>query len=73
CESCQSTEGFFRCLTCSGEHGWCRTCVLKAHQSLPFHKLQQWNGKFFKDTSFSELGYIWYMGHGGQPCPSSQE
>ncbi|KAG2358383.1 hypothetical protein BDR07DRAFT_1228394, partial [Suillus spraguei] len=59
----------FRCLTCSGEHGWCHTYVLKAHQSSPFHKLQQWNGKCFQDTSLSELGYIWYMGHGGQPCP----
>ncbi|KAG1838546.1 hypothetical protein DFJ58DRAFT_668290, partial [Suillus subalutaceus] len=63
----------FRCLTCSGEHGWCHTCVLKAHQSLPFHKLQLWNGTCFQDTSLSELGYIWHMGHGDHPCPFSQD
>jgi hypothetical protein len=34
--------------------------------------VQQWNGKCFDDTSLSNLGYIWHMGHGGQPCPQSQ-
>jgi hypothetical protein len=34
--------------------------------------VQQWNGKCFDDTSLSKLGYIWHMGHGGQPCPQSQ-
>jgi len=34
--------------------------------------VQQWNGKCFDDASLSKLGYIWHMGHGGQPCPQSQ-
>ncbi|KAG2108111.1 hypothetical protein BD769DRAFT_1366002, partial [Suillus cothurnatus] len=72
CECCQSQEGLFRCLTCSGDHAWCRACILEAHKSLPFHKMQQWNGKCFGDTSLMQMGYIWHMGHGGCPCPSSQ-
>lgn len=72
CECCLSTEGLFRCSTCSGEHAWCRACVLKTHQSLPFHKLQRWNGKCFQDSPLSQLGYILHMGHGGKPCPWSQ-
>ncbi|KAG1887759.1 hypothetical protein F4604DRAFT_1570502, partial [Suillus subluteus] len=62
----------FRCLTCSGDHAWCRACILEAHKSLPFHKMQQWNGKCFGDTSLMQMGYLWHMGHGGRPCPSSQ-
>jgi hypothetical protein len=72
CECCLSTEGLFQCSTCSGEHAWCHTCVLKTHGSLPFHKLQRWNGKCFQESPLSQLGYIWHMGHGGKPCPWSQ-
>ncbi|KAG2144695.1 uncharacterized protein EDB93DRAFT_1087402, partial [Suillus bovinus] len=72
CERCQSHEGLFWCLTCSGDHAWCRACILEAHKSLPFHKMQQWNGKCFGDTSLKQMGYLWHMGHGGRPCPSSQ-
>ena len=71
CESCKNAEGLFRCLTCCGDHAWCCRCVLNAHRWLPFHKLQQWTGKCFHNTSLSNLGYIWHMGHGGQPCPHS--
>ncbi|KAG2111109.1 hypothetical protein DEU56DRAFT_762242 [Suillus clintonianus] len=72
CECCQSQEGLFRCLTCSGDHAWCHACILEAHKSLPFHKMQEWNGKCFGDTSLMQMGYIWHLGHGGRPCPSSQ-
>ncbi|KAG2050554.1 hypothetical protein BDR06DRAFT_848308, partial [Suillus hirtellus] len=69
CESCQGEEGLLWCLTCSSDHSWCHACILTAHQSLPFHKIQQWNGKCFCDTSLTQLSYIWHLGHGGQPCP----
>ncbi|KAG2345457.1 hypothetical protein BDR05DRAFT_880158 [Suillus weaverae] len=53
CECCLSAEGLFWCSTCSGEHAWCWACILKPHQSLPFHKLQHWNGKCFQDSPLS--------------------
>ncbi|KAG1895261.1 uncharacterized protein F5891DRAFT_927178, partial [Suillus fuscotomentosus] len=61
----------FRCLTCSGDQTFCCSCIVNAHQFLPFHKVQEWTGKCFNDTSLKELGFIWHMGHGGQPCPFS--
>ncbi|KAG1784794.1 uncharacterized protein HD556DRAFT_1250836, partial [Suillus plorans] len=73
CQSCQIGEGKFRCLTCSGDQTFCRSCIVNAHQFLPFHKVQEWTGKCFNDTSLEELGFIWYMGHGGQPCPFSDD
>ncbi|KAG1840122.1 hypothetical protein C8R48DRAFT_679665 [Suillus tomentosus] len=73
CQSCQIGEGKFRCLTCSGDQTFCRSCIVNAHQFLPFHKVQEWTGKCFNDTSLEELGFIWHMGHGGQPCPFSDD
>ncbi|KAG0703425.1 hypothetical protein DFH29DRAFT_874531 [Suillus ampliporus] len=73
CQSCQIGEGKFRCLTCSGDQTFCRSCIVNTHKFLPFHKVQEWIGKCFNDTSLEELGFVWYMGHGGQPCPFSDD
>ncbi|KAG2738071.1 hypothetical protein P692DRAFT_201731898, partial [Suillus brevipes Sb2] len=70
CETCQSAEATFNCVTCTGDHGWCRPCLIRSHQSLPFHKIQFWNNMCFHDVTLAELGFIWYLGHGGEPCPS---
>ncbi|KAG1744530.1 uncharacterized protein EDB91DRAFT_1050678, partial [Suillus paluster] len=59
-----------RCLSCSGTHAWCSSCVLKAHQHNPFHNLQLWNGRFYETTTLQAQGYIMYLGHGGEPCPN---
>jgi hypothetical protein len=69
CEDCGGEEGLIRCLSCSGEHAWCPSCAIKAHQHNPFHNLQLWNGKFYQSTTLRDQGYIVYLGHGGRPCP----
>jgi hypothetical protein len=38
---------------------------------MPFHRIQQWNGHFFKSTSLLNLGYILHAGHGSHACPHS--
>ncbi|KAG2117531.1 hypothetical protein BD769DRAFT_1672572 [Suillus cothurnatus] len=73
CQSCQIGEGKFHCLTCSGNQTLCGSCIVKAHHFLPFHKVQEWTGKCFEDKSLKELGFVWYMGHGGQQCPFSED
>ncbi|KAG0695343.1 hypothetical protein DFH29DRAFT_814295, partial [Suillus ampliporus] len=70
CEDCGEGEGLIRCLSCSGTHAWCPSCVLKAHQHNPFHNLQLWNGRFYETTTLQAQGYIMYLGHGGEPCPN---
>lgn len=64
-------EGTFRCLTCTGDHGWCGSCIVASHQSLPFHKIQMWNDKCFDDTTLADQGFVWHMGHGGKSCPQN--
>ncbi|KAG2353263.1 hypothetical protein BDR07DRAFT_1310194, partial [Suillus spraguei] len=73
CQSCQIGEGKFRCLTCSGDQTFCHSCIVKAHQFLPFHKVQEWVRKCFQDKSLKELGFVWHMGHGGRRCPFSDD
>ncbi|KAG1765578.1 hypothetical protein EDD22DRAFT_845369 [Suillus occidentalis] len=69
CESCQDIEATFSCVTCTEDHGWCCPCIIKSHHSLPFHKIQLWIGKCFMDITLTNLGFVWYLGHGGKPCP----
>ncbi|KAG2138966.1 hypothetical protein DEU56DRAFT_755684 [Suillus clintonianus] len=64
CETCQSAEATFNCVTCTGDHGWCHPCLIRSHQSLPFHKIQFWNNMCFHDVTLAQLGFIWYLGHG---------
>jgi hypothetical protein len=37
--------------------------------SLPFHKLQRWNGQFYEVISLRDFGFTLNLGHGGNVCP----
>ncbi|KIJ58482.1 hypothetical protein HYDPIDRAFT_62169, partial [Hydnomerulius pinastri MD-312] len=41
------------------------------HIHHPFHHLQRWTGQFYDSASLQDLGFIWYLGHGGKPCPNN--
>ncbi|KAI6008480.1 hypothetical protein EDC04DRAFT_2907147 [Pisolithus marmoratus] len=71
CEQCEEAEGSVQCMSCTGVHAWCGPCAVKAHRNLPFHKVQGWNGTHYKPTSLMELGFLWHIGHGGDPCPQN--
>lgn len=59
-----------RCLDCYGGHSECKECILNAHQRLPFHRLEIWDGKCFTKTSLFDQGFVLRVGHGGHWCPS---
>ncbi|KAI6040087.1 hypothetical protein EDC04DRAFT_2602734 [Pisolithus marmoratus] len=71
CEQCEEAEGSVQCMSCTGVHAWCGPCAVKAHRNLPFHKVQRWNGTHYEPTSLMELGFLWHIGHGGDPCPQN--
>ncbi|KAI6014687.1 hypothetical protein EDC04DRAFT_2870627 [Pisolithus marmoratus] len=58
-------------MSCTGVHAWCGPCAVKAHRNLPFHKVQRWNGTHYQPTSLMELGFLWHIGHEGDPCPQN--
>ncbi|KAI5997776.1 hypothetical protein F5J12DRAFT_785008 [Pisolithus orientalis] len=46
-----------------------RDCAEHRHQ--PFHRVEQWNGTFFEESSLQLAGLVLHVGHGGQHCPAS--
>jgi len=48
---------------CFGNPVWCKQCILSSHQLLPFHRIQEWTGKYFSKSSLFEQGFIIYLGH----------
>jgi hypothetical protein len=71
CTLCLQADNEIRCLSCIGHCGWCRICAVKAHRSLPFHRLQRWNGRFYEVISLQDLGFTLNLGHNGDICPLS--
>ncbi|KAG1894987.1 uncharacterized protein F5891DRAFT_1194652 [Suillus fuscotomentosus] len=49
---------------------YCSNCCRTEHRRLPFHKISQWNGTYFEESSLTKAGLEFYLGHGGEPCPS---
>ncbi|KAI6156654.1 hypothetical protein BKA82DRAFT_33022 [Pisolithus tinctorius] len=41
----------------------------KSHESLPFHRIQQWTGDCYKESALHMTGIWLHLGHGGAPCP----
>lgn len=69
CTICLQADSEIRCLSCIEHHVWCHSCAVKAHLSLPFHRLQRWNGQFYEIISLQDLGFTLNLGHNGDVCP----
>ncbi|KAG1894278.1 uncharacterized protein F5891DRAFT_930051, partial [Suillus fuscotomentosus] len=59
----------YRCHDCLGKPLFCLKCCRDEHWRLPFHKIGNWNGGFFEETSLTKMGMEIYLGHQGKPCP----
>jgi hypothetical protein len=67
CSVCQQ-DGVYRCHSCMGEPLFCTHCCRTVHSSMPFHRISQWTGGFFEDTSLTKIGLEIHLGHQGKPC-----
>ena len=72
CIGCSLRPGILRCTDCFGNSVWCKGCALSSHRSLPFHRIQIWNGKCFIRSSLFEQGFVMCLGHNGQSCPAQR-
>jgi CxC2 like cysteine cluster associated with KDZ transposases len=70
CSCCKKADGCIRCKDCLTGGMICKSCCLLYHKQLPFHRLERWKDGFFQKTSLYKEGYILYLGHGGEPCPT---
>ena len=69
CLECGQQKGVIRCLDCSASPLFCRSCCRTAHKRLHTHRIQCWNGKYFRTSALWETGLVCNLGHGGLPCP----
>ncbi|KAI0047219.1 hypothetical protein FA95DRAFT_1465725, partial [Auriscalpium vulgare] len=73
CASCWKTaeaKGEYRCTDCTSDRLLCGQCIVAEHQQLPLHRLEYWNGSFFKKVSLLSLGFCLFLGHEGHCCPT---
>ncbi|KAJ7431196.1 hypothetical protein B0H11DRAFT_2262219 [Mycena galericulata] len=47
----------------------CQRCCFKKHEKAPLHLVKSWNGNFWEQTTLREHGFVYKMGHSGDPCP----
>ncbi|KAI6138394.1 hypothetical protein BKA82DRAFT_4366513 [Pisolithus tinctorius] len=62
-------DGVYRCPDCLHQPLFCTECCRKSHESLPFHRIQQWTGDFYEESTLHMTGVRLHLGHGGAPCP----
>ncbi|GJF00552.1 CxC2 domain-containing protein [Phanerochaete sordida] len=81
CPTCKEdpaiAEPLYRCQDCLYIQPRCRGCVLAAHEHLPFHRIEKWNGTFFIKTTLQALGLVVQLGHAvgatcSNPVPARQ-
>ncbi|KAK0443016.1 uncharacterized protein EV420DRAFT_1649433 [Desarmillaria tabescens] len=62
-------QGKHRCLSCFDGQMLCRACIIERHWGMPFHRVEVWNGSYFKKISLGDLGLVVQLGHKlGQTC-----
>ncbi|KAF7792136.1 hypothetical protein EIP86_003166 [Pleurotus ostreatoroseus] len=73
CAGCQVdvSAAAVRCKDCSGGQLFCASCCVSAHERLPFHVVEEWNGRHFARASLQKLGLVLQLGHiPGDVCSS---
>jgi hypothetical protein len=71
--SCKVRECNWRCLECIGGAYECSGCFRERHNSLPFHRVENWTGTHFKPAWLCQVGVEIHLGHLGNPCPSRED
>ncbi|KAI0704604.1 hypothetical protein C8Q76DRAFT_624101, partial [Earliella scabrosa] len=59
----------WRCITCVRTPTYCAACLRSSHEFLPLHRVQFWNGSYFRSAWLRQVGVRIHCGHGGLPCP----
>ncbi|KAI0702154.1 hypothetical protein C8Q76DRAFT_633263 [Earliella scabrosa] len=70
CLGCETAVAQFRCRECSDCLPLCLPCLLAVHRHAPYHWVEEWTGRYFVRRDLSSLGFIRYLGHDGDICPT---
>ncbi|KDQ05894.1 hypothetical protein BOTBODRAFT_122150 [Botryobasidium botryosum FD-172 SS1] len=56
------------CTECWESPFYCASCIVEQHRNLPFHRVEQWNGRFFERKELAALGLVIGLRHHGHLC-----
>ena len=73
CTKCDNVQATWRCLDCLGRLMYCTSCFRHRHKHLPFHRVENWTGSFFKAAWLCQAGLELHLGHKGDQCPANAE
>jgi hypothetical protein len=64
----------WRCLDCTLSYSLCRQCMRHSHMPAPLHRIEYWNGSYFRPASLWEVGtYLLVQHHDKEGLCSSLE
>ncbi|KAF8873430.1 hypothetical protein BD779DRAFT_1613676 [Infundibulicybe gibba] len=73
CNRCNGSSANYRCIDCDGGQLLCGICIKEVHICNGLHRISEWNGNYFTETSLKALGYQFQLGHRvGEKCLSPQ-
>ena len=67
CFKCVTAMGKWRCIDCIAGHLLCRGCMRHAHFPNPFHRIECWNGIYFRAAALWEVGVYLSLRHHQTP------
>lgn len=71
CHQCGQGEGIWRCKDCISQHAYCTPCFRQLHVNHIFHRVESWNGSYFRSAWPCQADVEVHLGHGGNKCPSN--
>jgi hypothetical protein len=64
CQKCDNGMwAVWRCRDCCLGLPMCRACMRSSHQENPFHRIEQWNGNFYRHAELWEVGTHLFIRH----------
>lgn len=67
CRHCMKALAGWRCKDCVLASPLCRGCMRSYHRENPFHRIEQWNGSYFRPAALWEVGtYLLVLHHTGE-------
>jgi hypothetical protein len=57
CDACTNGKiAIWRCRDCTAARILCRACIRESHEPCPTHRIEVWNGEFFRSAELWEVG-----------------
>lgn len=67
CRHCNHAIAVWRCRDCVMATPMCRACIRFHHREDPFHRIERWNGSYYRPAELSEAGaYLLIRHHSGE-------